>query len=405
YELASGVELPNIVIVIDNYDVVRDADFSEGFEALNMQVSREGASVGVHLVIGATSFNAIRMGMQANIKLKLVQFMNDSSDVSGLVGRSEFKIDEVAGRGLVKLDQPTVFQIGLPGRGDDELGVIAGLKAEGEQMSEAFRGIRPKKIPMVPEVLGYDAFVKIVSVQEALTTTKLIPLGVDFEHVEAVNWDMESTKKLLILGGNNTYDEVSLGKSILQTIKAKKDVFEMVVFDNSMSEYSHEIQGLQMRGYAGAPTEFNQVTEELLDEVNKRLETFSLAKINTPSLNMKEFFSKAKPIIVIITDIIYYLEQTQEGEKMLSILEKMDNLNICVVCITSPNELSKSYAGLVKMIKTWTEGFILCKVEDQSIFSLRSYREPELLEYEGYKISKGQMQKIKFIENSIMEGE
>src|SRR5699024_6836951 len=49
YERASGEIIPNVLVVLDNYDAVREADFVEEFDNLITQIAREGSGIGIHL--------------------------------------------------------------------------------------------------------------------------------------------------------------------------------------------------------------------------------------------------------------------------------------------------------------------------------------------------------------------
>ena len=57
-----------------------------------------------------------------------------SMEPSNIVGRTEFKIEEVPGRGLIKLEQPTLFQTALPVKGEDTLEIIEGIQEECKEM-------------------------------------------------------------------------------------------------------------------------------------------------------------------------------------------------------------------------------------------------------------------------------
>src|SRR5699024_12433136 len=50
YEQASGESVPNILIVIDNYDSVRENDFDDDFTSLIMHIAREGGGCCVYLI-------------------------------------------------------------------------------------------------------------------------------------------------------------------------------------------------------------------------------------------------------------------------------------------------------------------------------------------------------------------
>src|SRR5699024_5780499 len=144
YEQASGESVPNILIVIDNYDSVRETDFVDDFNALITQIAREGGGVGIHLIISAGRQNALRMPLQSNIKVQIPLYLIDYTEVRSIIGRTELEIEEIPGRGLVKLEEATLFQTALPTKGEDALQVIAALQQEAKEMDAYWEGDRPR---------------------------------------------------------------------------------------------------------------------------------------------------------------------------------------------------------------------------------------------------------------------
>ncbi|PGN50314.1 type VII secretion protein EssC, partial [Bacillus cereus] len=168
YEKASGNKVPNIIVAIDNYDAVKEARFYEEFEMLMMQVVREGASVGIHTLISAGRQSALRIQLYNNIKVQPCLYMIDHSEVSSIVGRSDIKIEEITGRALIKLENPTLFQTALPTTAEDELQQIQLLQQEAHEMDEAWQGELPKAIPMMPEIIDLMTYRNHKQVKQAL---------------------------------------------------------------------------------------------------------------------------------------------------------------------------------------------------------------------------------------------
>ena len=92
YERASKEVLPTILITLDNYDAVREAGFVEDFERIIAQIVREGAAVGIHLMLTATRQNALRVQVNTNIKLQIALYMIDEAESRAIVGRTELKL-------------------------------------------------------------------------------------------------------------------------------------------------------------------------------------------------------------------------------------------------------------------------------------------------------------------------
>ncbi len=81
--------LPTILITLDNYDAVREAGFVEDFERIVAQIVREGAAVGIHLMLTATRQNALRVQVNTNIKLQIALYMIDRAESRAIVGRTD----------------------------------------------------------------------------------------------------------------------------------------------------------------------------------------------------------------------------------------------------------------------------------------------------------------------------
>ncbi|WP_242274605.1 type VII secretion protein EssC, partial [Bacillus cereus group sp. BfR-BA-01310] len=222
YEKASGNKVPNIIVAIDNYDAVKEARFYEEFEMLMMQVVREGASVGIHTLISAGRQSALRIQLYNNIKVQPCLYMIDHSEVSSIVGRSDIKIEEITGRALIKLENPTLFQTALPTTAEDELQQIQLLQQEAHEMDEAWQGELPKAIPMMPEVIDLMTYRNHKQVKQALQLGQ-IPMGLDFKEVEVVAHDSAVNDHLMIYSVDDSIRKQVVSSIISQT---NKDYFE-----------------------------------------------------------------------------------------------------------------------------------------------------------------------------------
>ncbi|MGL5042162.1 MAG: type VII secretion protein EssC [Culicoidibacterales bacterium] len=397
YEQASGLELPSIIIVIDNYDVIRDTNFSEGLEALNLQISREGGSVGIHLLLGATSFNAIRMTMSPNIKLRLMQFMHDSAEVSSVIGRSDLKIDEVAGRGLVNLDQPTAFQIGLPGAGIDELAVILGLRDEANAMVERFTGVRPLKIPLMPKVLSYNRFFAIESVNQASKTQNLLPIGLDFENIEAVNWDLNAGNFTIAFSKQKEAEVYA--SYFIEEIKKKEH--KIVILDSPKSEL--DIFENQVNAYANNAEDYTSVIAEMAERFEQRKEEYSeYRKTTATPQSIKFYFKQTYKIVIVLNNFSVIEEKIRqvEVETIANLIEEGSNYNIIFLIVNEEEGISRGYSDLAKILKKEEQGAVNIKLGDQVLFNItnKTYHEKRLNLNEIYHITGGTGYKIKIFE-------
>src|SRR5690606_3303373 len=108
-------------------------------------------------------------------------FLIDELEARSIVGRTQLEVEEIPGRGLIKLEEPAIFQTALPVEGHDSLQVIEGIQKEATEMDMYWDGERPEAIPMMPEdVIAFEEFKQRKATQK-LIEQEMLPLGLEFE--------------------------------------------------------------------------------------------------------------------------------------------------------------------------------------------------------------------------------
>ncbi len=168
--IPSQESLPAIVIVCDNYPSLANK-YADGDEMI-IQLAREGAAAGIHLVLTANNPMNIKSRVSSNIALALAYQLPDRGDYSSVVGRTGgLEPAAVPGRGLVKLLPPLEFQTGLSVSGETEAERIMALrKLIGEMRTGWGEREGAKPIAVLPEALGLQEL--------PLTSEVPVPLSV-----------------------------------------------------------------------------------------------------------------------------------------------------------------------------------------------------------------------------------
>ncbi|PNY19761.1 hypothetical protein ASN86_00653 [Streptococcus parauberis] len=167
YRQVSGEVMPQIILMIDNYEGLREAQNLASLDATFQSISRDGSALGISLVLSAGRMAALRSSLIANLKERLVLKLTDDSETRTLLGRHQHVMDDIPGRGLIKRDEIEVIQVALPTEGTETYDIISNIQAESDAMNEAWTGSRPKAIPMLPEALSFDEFKTYDSVEVA----------------------------------------------------------------------------------------------------------------------------------------------------------------------------------------------------------------------------------------------
>jgi S-DNA-T family DNA segregation ATPase FtsK/SpoIIIE len=164
YQAKTRHDLPTVVNVLDGYDNLTANDRrKDTIDILLLQVLREGSALGVYLVMSASRVGGVRVNMLSNFSTKLCLYLNDESELGQLMGRERLLQADIPGRGQVLVDVPTAIQFYLPAPGQDSSETLTALEHQIATLDEHWTGARPAKIPMVPQELTPDAFVRHVS--------------------------------------------------------------------------------------------------------------------------------------------------------------------------------------------------------------------------------------------------
>ncbi|MGN0179454.1 MAG: FtsK/SpoIIIE domain-containing protein [Monoglobaceae bacterium] len=164
----SGRIVPNIVVVLNNY-----AGFVEQYEDLQDDfslLSRDGVKYGIYFIVSASNTNAVRYRTQQNFKIMMTMQLNDPTDYSIIVGKTDGLIpSNYKGRGLVSLDRVYEFQTAYCHNCQSIQDFVISFCNDLEKRADSFA----KRIPILPQV------VDCVFVKNYIQNLSKIPVGVE----------------------------------------------------------------------------------------------------------------------------------------------------------------------------------------------------------------------------------
>ncbi|KPU52452.1 type VII secretion protein EssC [Bacillus wiedmannii] len=384
YERASKEVLPTILITLDNYDAVREAGFVEDFERIIAQIVREGAAVGIHLMLTATRQNALRVQVNTNIKLQIALYMIDEAESRAIVGRTELKIEELAGRGLVKIDEPTIFQTALPTNGEDVLTRIENIQAEGKEMDSFWNGERPKAIPMVPEVLEYKEFIAWPETRKIIEAGKLT-FGVETENVMPLELDLTEASNIVV-GGIKKDEVENVVHQFLQQL-ADSGHFDLGLIDTRTRNFSNYRESAAL--YVAEKTGIEKTIKQVTNAYKSREAAFKEEQeASSETVNPAEFIKKFKPIVIVIADVNDILSNLEDSD-IYSLAELITNgafMGIHFVIGCDVDSIDSRYDLVSKTIKTQSHVILLRKSSGQMVFDVsnKDLSSTKLNPFEGY---------------------
>ena len=268
YRQASGQEEPAIVILLDSYEAFKEEAYEAELFKLLVRISREGLSIGVHLLMTAGRQSNLRAQLYSNFKHQLSLPQNETSEVRTIVGSTSLAMtmEDIKGRALMKREEVDVIQLALPVSGANENQVLNNLRQKVASLQEAWTGQRPSAIPMVPEELMMEEFLKLPSVQEAIENGQ-IPIGLELEMVGSVNISLSKFKHMAyVSNAEDAFDNIT--HHLLRTILKMPNVHMMLI--DAFQEY--ESYSNQVKTYVGSKKEVSDIGNQLIYEIERRLE-------------------------------------------------------------------------------------------------------------------------------------
>lgn len=395
YEKASGETVPSILIVIDNYDSVREAEFSDEFEKLVTQIAREGASIGIHLAISAGRQGAMRMPLLSNIKTQIALYLIEQTEARAIVGRTDIEIEEIAGRGLIKLEEPTLFQTMLPAEGKETLEIINSIQTTAKEMEAYWDGDLPEEIPMVPEKLLFTDLIKRKRTKEIIAQGG-IPFAVDFEVVQPVDIDVVKDQNTLVLA--DLMDPLEESFLTLITSISTNTMIDVGLIDNASIRFSMYKENADM--YANNSTTMEQMVEELQRLYEAREDVFREVQNTTDGhATINEFLQEIRPMVVMLTDVSFVIESISLTAQtdLAKLIENGPRMGIHFIIGAVHSSIDRLYDDITQIIKKQKNGILIGRITDQNIIEVanRPYREQTLKAYEAYYIQQGKAEKIK----------
>lgn len=393
YIEAGYYDLPQIILMIDNYDAFKDYYVDLLDEILVL--SREGQSVGVNLVITATHTNTISYKALTNFANRIAYMCNDVIEYSNLLSKPKIQPKDVPGRALGCIDKQIVeFQTMMCVRGDKEITRVENIKAFIEVNSKVYSNMYAKFIPEVPEIVRRSQLLKR-NPQIFLQPYK-IPIGIGFETVEYVNLDLLSLG-MFAVSGKAKSGKKNFTLNLFDTLAITRSFTQTFFFDSVDGRFS---------ALKEHPCVAQYTTNE--KDLDKYLEVIEQEMENRKNLIREQgrgiLDNKSLIIIAIENDKVLTLlkNNTTLAERLKQLYKNYKNYKLFILCSNVENAaISFSSAPLLKEIKEVNNYMIFEEIQDIKIVSttMKQQREEkkELSKGDGFLVINGKMERIRTI--------
>ena len=379
----SGSSVPNMVIVINNYEGYQES-YPDYDDLLNL-LTRDSTKYGIYFALAVNTPNGVRFKLKQNFGQTFSLAQNNDDDYSTILGnvRKVFP-SKGFGRGLIKPDAAYEFQTAFATEKDQIPNYIRSIN---EQLKTKYNFVA-KKIPTLPEIVTYD------DVAADVKAVNEIALGVNKTDLSTCIYDFTKTKINMVTAQDATLFGTILEPLIYQFIykKAYSNMVinaEDMVFSDDIKKYTNYTDNNFDQIFAG-------ILKYLAD---------SDAKLKA-SNNDKSIFNGVPKINCVIVGLTSFKNKlsADNQNKMAELFSNPSGLNLInFICVDTVDKLKKfNYDNWFKDNISANDGIYLGNgLADQMLINV-SKRIPEMKEdvpYNfGFVIKRGIPVYVKFIE-------
>lgn len=236
YKEAGYHDFPQIVLLIDNFTVLKDLYLQEDESLLIL--SREGVSVGITVIIANVQTSGLGYKYMANFATRIVLFCNEISEYTSVFGACRNRPDEIPGRCLVEVDKAIYeCQTFLAFEGEREIERIQNMQKFVRQTKEKYRDTHAVPIPEIPQLLQesylFDHFAATYSESKQI-------LGIGYDTVMPVVYNIQKNNFLATCGGEGS-GKANFIKYLVHSMIKMHPNLELFVFDN----YKKKLESLR----------------------------------------------------------------------------------------------------------------------------------------------------------------
>lgn len=320
-----SADLPAIVIAVDN--IVPLFEMYPDIESFFVTIARDGATYGIYLLYTANSTSGVRYKIVQNIRGCVAFELTDKGDYPMIVGRPEEGLPKITGRAYAKGNPPIVFQAAIPFTSQSDRDMNDIIRRECAKLSDEWKGVRPKAIPVMPEILTES------TLRPACSERWMIPVGMSYDAIEPLSFDLSERYSLLISGSMHS----GKSRTLVQIANLMTEMYadsDCVIFDSKSGALSE--LGEKAIAYAvdDDDEKVTKILNDLVAELNSRKRRQIEAKKTDPDLDEKEFSKSFRQIAIMIDDLKEFVDAVSDGNKntMERIARMANGLGVIIIC-------------------------------------------------------------------------
>lgn len=381
----SGSTVPSIVVAVNNF-----SGFAEQYEDLQEAftlLTRDGVKYGIYFVLTAGSTNAVRYRMQQNFRMMFTMQLNDATDYSIVVGKTDGLIpSKYKGRGLVALDRVYEFQTAFCSPAADLQEFIRDYCAQLARNAVS----TAHAIPVLPKTVTTD------SVSGALAGLRCVPVGIGKAKLTPATVNLENRVVFPV-----TAQELSDTMAFTETfVRMLPRVVRTILIDAEQ-----QFSGLEESGCELVQSGYEAFVQQLFADMVERNNVYKDAGMDPGALQPYE------ERVYVLIGLKRFCEQLSDDgkDKFSTLVEKAESVyKLHFVIVDALAQISSySYEGWYKRQLNGADGlWVGDGVADQYMLKINKVTSElydEVGDEYGYLVSKGKPVLVKLLNSGDRE--
>lgn len=382
YNQTASEPLKAIVVAVDNFDVVRELGIDA--EEFFTRLSRDGAGLGIFLIITATRSSAVRYSTMNNFKNKIAGFSFDESEARTILGKCEYKLNEDKGRALVKMSNVNVMQVYSFVEFEDDLEYIQKIKEVVSVIHDKYPDRQAPHIPILP-----DNFTSNM-IQDYPVGNKDIDLTVGLEMETVTRYGLNNIQTPFVIIGESGRGKTNIVKILLKQMMNADKVYIFDSPERNLVSYS----SMENVIYIKNSEDVEDFLEDIKKECATRKNNMEKALEENEMLVPGEFYRKESSIYIVLDDADDFVTTTKAFEnEIFELMKTATDCGIGLITTVNSNKL-KGIDQFSRWIKTSAHGVVLSQQGILNIFPVRAIRDYPTTVGVGLLFHNGEYQRI-----------
>lgn len=326
YVKVNGVSLPSIFIVIDNFSGFNEKT-EEKYEDLLIQLSKEGVSHGIYLIISGGGFGRTEIPNRVaeNIMDTITLQLPDKFAYAEIMRTSQFDVIPeigVKGRGLANFGNRILeFQTALAAEASDDYQRLEIIQKKCRELNAAWNGKHAKPIPQIPDKPVWPEFAALEETVKMSEDVARLPAGYDATNASIYGVNLRNCYCYLIMGGlrsgKKNYMRVLIESALMKEAN--------VCILDTAQKFLHTYENREGLTYLNGDEEIFRYFQSLIPVFKERnQQKHQLTAQDYDEDELYDVMSKEIPYFIFITDLSSFISMLNHSKfEMKGFLENI----------------------------------------------------------------------------------